>query len=802
MNKKISTNNTIFAQHLKTNTMIKNFLKIAIRNLRKHLGFSAINIFGLALGLSIAVLILLWVKYEFSYNNMHEKKDRIYRLGQTQIYSSGPLKVYAMPGPLAAQIKADFPEIEDAFRCEYSPKTIRFNDKTFNEEILYSDKEIFNLFDFEFIRGDAETALSDFNSIVITDKMAKKYFNDDNPIGKILILNDLKSFKVSAVIKDSPKNSNLRFDFCIPFEHISEIGFDYTVYGSNWIAIYVLLKEGANKEDVNAKIENYFKIVKNQPESTTTLWLWPLSKIHLYSPRGGGLIKTIRLFIAIAFFILIIACINFMNLATAKSTLRSKEIGLRKVLGAGRKNIIVQFFGESLLMAFLAMIVALFIVQLILPAFNLIAERELTFNFANTEIIGGIIILIIITGFIAGSYPALYLSSFRPITILKGIIVKGKSGAIFRKSLVVFQFSLSIILIIGSIIIYQQQKYLLSKDIGLDKDNVIVIRMQGEVNNKFNSLKPLLLQNPQIESVSRSSHLPIMIGSNTGSITWDGRDDDNDLLVGFTTVDNDFEKAVGFEMVEGRFFSDEYGTDSASVVLNESAVKFMNLKNPIGRWIQWGQGEEARFPVIGVVKDFNFENLSENVSPMALFYGQSRCRYIFIKSNNKNIIETANSIEATWNEVFPTYPFEYTLLNDRYVAMYASEEKTGSLFKYFTILAILISCLGLFGLASYMAEQKTKEIGIKKVLGASESNIVYKMAIEFIKWVIIANIIAWPISWYFGKQFLDQYANKSELGISIFIISGIASIIVALFTISYQSFKAAKENPINALRHE
>ncbi len=782
--------------------MILNYFKIAIRNLLKHLGFSAINIFGLALGLAIAVLILLWVNYELSYDNMHENKDRIYRLGQTQIYSSGPLKVYAMPGLLAPQIKADFPEIEDAFRFLYGMKTIRVEDKKFNEEIVYTDEELFSVMTVEFISGRAENSLSDRHSIVITDKMAMKYFGSVDVIGKTLILDDQTTFKVSAVIKELPQNSSFRCDFCIPFEHVREIGFDYTNYGSNWNSIYVLLAEGANKEDVNAKIENYFRIVKNQPESTTTLWLWPLSKIHLYSPNGGGFIKTIRLFIAIAFFILIIACINFMNLATAKSTLRSKEIGLRKVLGAGRKNIIGQFFGESLLTAFLAMIVALFIVQLVLPAFNLIAERELTFNFFDTEIIGGIIILILITGLIAGSYPALYLSSFRPIIILKGMLVKGKSGAIFRKSLVVFQFSLSIILIIGSLIIYNQQKYLLTKDIGIDKENVIVIRMQGEVNNKFASLKPLLLQNPRIASVSRSSHLPIMIGSNTGSITWDGRDDDNDLLVGFTTVDNDFEKAVGFEMVEGRFFSDEFGTDSAHVVLNESAVKFMNLKNPIGRWIQWGQGEDAKFPIIGVVKDFNFENLSESVSPMALFYGQSRCRYIFIKSNNKNIIETANSIEKTWNEVFPTYPFEYTLLNDRYKAMYAREEKTGSLFKYFTILAIIISCLGLFGLASYMAEQKNKEIGIRKVLGASESSVVYNMALEFIKWVIIANIIAWPISWYFGKQFLDQYANRSHLEITIFLISGIASIIVALITISYQSFKAARENPISSLRHE
>lgn len=614
--------------------MLKNHFKIAIRSLLKHKGFSAINILGLAIGLAIAVLILLWVKYEFSYDNMHAKKDRIYRLGQTQIYSSGPLMTYAMPGPLSAQIKADFPEIEESFRYLYGMKSIQFDEKKFNEQVVYTENELFSVMTIEFVNGTAENALSDRHSIVITDKMAMKYFGSTDVVGKTLLLDGTKTFKVSAVIKELPENSSFRCDFCIPFEHVRDIGFDYTQYGSNWNAIYVVLAEGADMASMNEKIKEYFKIVRNQPESTTTLWLWPLNNMHLYSPRGRGLIKTIRLFIIIAGFILIIACINFMNLATAKSTLRSKEIGLRKVLGAGRKNIISQFFGESLLTAFLAMIVALFLVQLILPAFNLIAERELSFNFWDGEIIIGIIILMILTGLIAGSYPALYLSSFRPITILKGTVVKGKSGAIFRKSLVVFQFSLSIILIIGSIIIYNQQKYLLTKDIGIDKENVFVIRMQGEVNNKFTSLKPLLLQNPQIESVSRSSHIPIMIGSNTGSITWDGRDDDNDLLVGFTTVDNDFEKAVGFEMVEGRFFSDEFGTDSSKVVLNESAVKFMNLKNPIGRWIQWGQGEDAKFPVIGVVKDFNFENLSESVSPMALFYGQRRCRYIFIKSNN------------------------------------------------------------------------------------------------------------------------------------------------------------------------
>ena len=705
-----------------------------------------------------------------------------------------------MPGPLSTQIKADFPEIENAFRFLFNNKTIRFGDKKFNEDVVYTDEELFSVLTFDFLNGTALGALSDHNSIVITDKMAMKYFGSIDVIGKVLILDDTKNFKVTGVIKELPVNSSFRCDFCIPFEHVREIGFNYTNYNSNWNSIYVLLAEGADMATTGEKIKEYFKVVRNQPETTTTLWLWPLTKVHLYSPNGGGGIRTIRLFIIIAFFILIIACINFMNLATAKSTLRSKEIGLRKVFGAGRKNIIAQFYGESLLTTIFAMITALILVQIVLPTFNIIADRELSFNLLDKDVIIGIIVLILITGIIAGSYPAIYLSSFKPIAILKGMVVKGKSGAIFRKSLVVFQFSLSIILIIGSIIIYNQQKYLLKKDIGLERKNVIVINMRGEVNNKFSTLKSLLLQNLNVETVARGAHLPIMIGSNTGSMTWEGRDDDNDILIGFTTVDYDFDKALGMQMTEGRFFSKEYGTDSMAVILNESAAKVMNLKNPVGKWLEWG--DNYRFHIIGVVKDFNFLHLSEEVSPLVILYGTERCRYIFIKTNNDHIVEIVKDIEESWNSVFPTYPFEYTMLDDQFKKVYASEEKTGVLFKYFTILAIIISCLGLFGLASYMAEQKTKEIGIRKVLGASEAIVVVNMTMEFIKWVLIANIISWPVSWYLGKQFLNQYANRTNLSITIFIFSGVASLTIAIITIAYQSYSAARANPVNALRHE
>lgn len=781
--------------------MFKSYFTIAIRNLLRQKGYSFINILGLAVGLAAAIVILLWVKFEFSYDKPHEKIDRIYRLGQSQYYTSGPLHVFAMPAPLAAQMKADFPEVVDAFRYSNGAKIIRYEDKKFSEQMLYADKEMFSVFSFDFIAGDPARIFDDISSVVISEKMAKKYFEDENAIGKLLIFNDKKSFKVTGVIKDCPKNSSLRFDICIPFEHIAEDrDMDLTQYGWNSFAIYILLADGVTMETVNEKIEHYFQVVRNDPETATTLWLWPLSKIHLYRYSGGGLISIIYMFIMIAAFILLIACINFMNLATARSSIRSKEIGLRKVLGAHRKHIINQFIGESVFTSFLALMFAVLIVSLVLPAFNLITEKELVFSFADPVIVLGLFALTLFTGLVAGSYPSLYLSSFKPITVLKGFVSKGKSGANFRRVLVVFQFTLSIVLIIGTVIIVRQLNFLQNKDIGFNKENVIYIRMPGDVNSKFETIKPLLLQNPKVEYVSRSSDLPIRVGSNTGGMDWDGKEESEDFLIGITFVDVDFENTMGMKITEGRFFSDEYSLDTAAIVLNENAVKVMGLGDPIGKWVNWG--EDNRYHVIGIVKDYNFEHMSEEISPLAIFNLGENCRYLMIKINKSDVKSTVEFIETTWNTMFPTIPFASTFLDESYREMYAMEEKSGELFKYFAILAILISSLGLFGLASYMAEQKTKEIGIRKVLGSSVTAIVMIMSKEFIKWIIVANVIAWPLSWYLGNELLNSYAYRSEMSIFIFIGAALISFFIAFITIAYQALKAARSNPIDALRYE
>ncbi len=780
--------------------MFKNYITIAIRNILRQKGYSFINIFGLAVGLASVILILLWVKFEFSYDHPHKNLDRIYRLGQTQFYTSGPLNTFSMPGPLSAAVKENFPEIEDAFRFSYSGMILRYEEKKFSEEIVYADKELFSVLTVDFIAGDPNAIFDDYFSVVISEKIAKKYFGSGDAIGKVLKFSSNKNFKVSGVYKDIPLNTSLRFDVCIPFEHLEKDRDTKLEYGWNSFGTYVLLKEGVAFEDANSKLQHFYPVASERPESTVELWLWPLTKIHLYRYSGGGMINTIYMFILIASIILIIACINFMNLATARSVKRSKEIGLRKVMGANRKHVVNQFIGESIFTSFLSLFVAILLVSLILPSFNLFTEKELVFSFADPIIVGGLLALTLFTGLIAGSYPALYLSSFKPIVVLKGFVSKGKSGAMFRKVLVVFQFTLSIVLIIGTIIIFKQLSFIQDRDIGLQNDNVIFIKMKGGVNEKFEVLKPILLTNPKIEYVSRTSSLPFMVGSNTGSISWDGKAEEEDILIGFSSVDYDFEKTMGMNMAEGRYFSDEYGTDSSTVVINENAAKVMGLENPVGSWLSWGEG--SRFTIIGVVKDYNFEHMSQEISPLAIFKAPEYCQFILIKLNKSDVKATIASIEEKWDEVFPNYPFAYTFMEERYREMYTREEKTGELFKYFAFLAIFISSLGLFGLTSYLAEQKTKEIGIRKVLGSSVSGIVKIMSKEFIRLIIIANIIAWPLTWFLGSKMLDMYAYRTKMSIFIFIGATVISFLIAFLTISYQSIKAGRSNPIDALRYE
>jgi len=783
--------------------MIKNYLLTALRSFLRYKGYSFINIAGLSIGMACSILIMVWVAHELSYDRFNEKSDRMYRLVQTQYYSSGPLTTVCMPGIIARDLEEQYPEIEDAFMFYFMQGTVvSFEDKLFTENIRMAEPGLFRMFDFDFISGDPSTALNDMYSIVLTKEMADKYFPGEEAIGKVLRLNDAYNFKVTAVLDEMKKNSSFTFDFCIPFDFLEEISRDPYNYGWNSYYSYILLGEGITEEAVESKI---LKHIQNQgdpeDESNVDLWLHPLNKIHLYNVRGGGPIQQVYILSMIAVFILLIACINFMNLSTARSSRRAREIGLRKVAGATRGKIIFQFLTDSLLLAFISIVFSAIIVFFVLPSFNRLADSELSFSLVDPLNISILLLVGLITGLLAGSYPALYISRFNPVQVLKLSNSGARGSSLFRKVLVVFQFSLSVILIIATIVIIRQQHYMQQKDLGISTDNVVYINMEGDTKDNFFALKSELEKEPSILAVTRANALPFMIGSNTGGFDWQDRDVDNDLLVGFTYAGFDYDDVLDLEFVDGRYYDSDYSTDTSNgIVINESFLKTMNMKDPIGKWLTlW----DNKWNIIGVMKDFHFLPLTYEISPLVMLHtAPEDTRLMMIKINGSDPKATLAYIEESWNDINPNFPFNYNFLDKEYQDIYESETRLGQIFRYFAFLAIFISCLGLLGLASFMAEQRTKEIGIRKTLGASVPSIVSLMSKEFARLVIIANVIAIPVAWYFLKEWLTNYSYSVRLSVDIFIIAFVLSVFIAMITISYQSIKAAIMNPVDAIKYE
>ncbi|MCK4569328.1 MAG: ABC transporter permease [Bacteroidales bacterium] len=783
--------------------MIKNYLLTAFRSILRYKGYSFINIAGLAIGMACSILIMVWVAHELSYDRFNEKSDRLYRLVQTQYYSSGPLTTTCMPGPIARDLVDQYPEIEDGFMFYFVPgAVVNYGEKNFNENIRMADPGLFRIFDFEFISGDPETALDEVTSIVITREMAEKYFPGEDPMGKLLRLNDDYNFKVTAVVNNIRKNSSFRFDFCVPFLFLEEIGQDLKRYGWNSYYSYILLADGITEEAVESKIIKHIETQGDEDsDSNIDLWLHPLSKIHLHDVRGGGLIDQVYILSAIAVFILLIACINFMNLATARSSKRAREIGLRKVVGANRGKIIFQFLIDSMLLSFIAVIFSAIIVVLVMPAFNRLADSELTFNLLNPA---NLLILIgvgLFTGLLAGSYPAVFLSSFNPIRVLKISNSGTKGSSLFRKGLVVFQFTLSVILIIATIVIVRQQYYMQEKDLGISMENVIYVDIEGNVKDNYQVMKIELLQESSILGVTRANTLPFWMGSNGDGFDWQDRDVDNDVLVGFGFAGYDYDDVLGMEFTEGRYYDREFATDTSDgIVINESMLRMMNMKDPIGKWLANG---DMRWKIIGVMSDFHFLPLTYEISPFIMgFASTDQTGTMMIKIGGDNPRETIAYVEDVWTRINPAFPFNYDFLDKEYQQLYESENRLGTIFTYFAFLAIFISCLGLLGLASFMAEQRTKEIGIRKTFGAPVGAIVMMMSKEFAKLVLIANIIAIPVAWYLLKEWLTNYSYTTRLSADIFIIAFLLSILIAWLTISFQAIKAALMNPVEAIKYE
>jgi len=792
--------------------MLWNYLKVTWRNIRRYKGYSSINIVGLAVGLASCILILLWVQDELSYDKFHTSADDLYRVVAEWRKTEPATHYWPVCAPLAPALKEEFPEIVKAARFTRLRRgqLVKFGDKNFTEaQICLTDPDFFEMFTFPLVQGDAQTALSNPESFVLTEKMAAKYFGTEDPIGKTLNINNEYDFVVTGVLKNIPHNSHLQFDFLGPFIRIEDFERAWAVL-DNWtlngFATYVQLDRNASPVEVTDKIATYLQ--KHVQESKDVIYLQSLKDIHLYSSHiqfgieGQGDIRYVYIFSIVAFFVLIIASINFMNLSTARSSNRAKEVGLRKVVGAKRAQLIRQFFCESVVMAFCSLILAVVLVELFLPVFINLSGKQLSLDFtSHVNILSAIVLLTLITGFLSGSYPALFLSSLRPVKILKGISKTEGQGYLFRRILVVSQFSLSIFLIICTVVVSHQVGFMRNKKLGFDKEQVAYFPIRDELVPRYESFKSELLKNTGIKNVAVSSNLPTSgVILTTDKVTWEGKNPEDVVVLEVTSAGYDFIETLNMEMVKGRSFSNEFSSDEEeAIVINETAEKIIGIEDPVGKQLVFG---ESAVTIIGVVKDYHFKSLHSEIEPLVLAIVPSLYRYVFVKLDAGNISNTLANIESAWKSFFPDTPFEFHFLDDAYDRLYRSERRMGTLFNSFTILAVFISCLGLFGLASFMAEKRTKEIGIRKVLGASVNGIVVLLNKQFAKWVLIANIVAWPAAYYAMSRWLQGFAYRINLEIWTFALAAIAALAIAVMTVSYQSIKAALTNPADSLRYE
>ncbi|MVM31991.1 FtsX-like permease family protein [Spirosoma sp. HMF4905] len=797
--------------------MIRSYLTIAFRNLIKNKSYSAINIGGLAVGMAVAMLIGIWINDELSANKHHKNYETLYQVEVNQTFDGRRGTQDAIPFPLGDELKTKYPDFKATAMCDWSgQRSLVVGNQKFLKDGHYIGQDAIDMFSLQVLDGD-KNPLKEPYSIVLTDETAQALFGQKDPIGKTVRIDNTVDLKVTAVVAKQPKNATLQFDYLIPWHLQAARQPDYIKRAeTNWISndyqVFAQLKDGVSLEKTNAKIKD---VILNhllndeltQKSTKPEVFLHPMSKWRLYSEftegkNTGGFIKYVRLFGIFGLFILVIACINFMNLSTARSEKRAKEVGVRKAVGSGREQLIGQFLSESLLITFMALVLALGAVLMVLPYFNTLTEKQLALQIDNPIFWGIMVIFTLFTGLLAGSYPALYLSSFNPVRILKGGVHVGKSASLPRQILVVIQFTFSIVLMIGTIIIYQQIQHGKNRPIGFTKQGLISVNASKDLVDHFEALQAELLGSGMVSSICTTNSPPAQVWATNNGWEWKGSTP-NDKSVGFKTIATsyDYTKTMGIKLMEGRDFSRDFGTDSlGGVLLNEAAVKRMGLKHPVGELLKWNGSDRK---VVGVIPDMMMESPYQAVSPLTVIFDKYWVGSICVRINpNVSSSAAIQKIQPIFDKYNPGFPFDYKFSDTEYAKKFSYEELIGNLSAIVSLLAIFISCLGLFGLASFMAEQRTKEIGIRKVLGASIANVWGLLSKDFVQLVIISCLVASPIAWYVMSQWLESYTYKINIGAGVFLVVLIVALAITLLTVSYQAIKAGLLNPVKSLRSE
>lgn len=787
--------------------MLKNLIKTAVRHILKHFGYSILNILGLTLGITSALFLVIYIADEVSYDRYHEKAERIYRVSSSIKEPDDQFTWIVAQIPFGPQVVKDYPEVQSSVRFINMPRALyKYEDKEFNEEnFYYVDSTLFDIFTYKVIKGEVKSALLSPKKIILTERIANKYFGKSDPIGKTLTTGT-DTYEVTGVIQDVPTNSHFRFDAVAARNNLPK---NIGNWGNFGVFTYLLFPENFDVRAFETKMKGmydaYMKTIFEPLKIDITYHLEPITRIHLYSKNSGepqptGSITYVYIFGIVAVFLVLIAAMNYMNLATARSTRRAREVGLRKVVGSRRSPLVFQFLSESMVFTLVSLLISIVLIMILLPKFNQLAAKSFNLQILYSPVVMlTLLSVVIVVGIFGGSYPAFFLSRFSPVTVLKGVITQGSAGSLFRKIMVIIQFSISVIMIICTLVVYKQLNYLKNMDQGFDQKNVVGLQLNGQMVRKYPVLKQVLSENQNIKYVTSTNS---EVGQGSGKVIFKVETDQGmiDRGVNFAVVDHDFVDALGIKILKGRDFQQDMPSDTLTgVVVNETFVKRMGWAEPVGKKVTLGNAIDGR--VIGVMQDYHQTGMYNAIESLMLLWRPLN-NVVYIKLSGTDTPQTLSFIESKWKEIFPDQPFVYTYLTDRFKGQFEADEKRGLIFTIFTILAILIACLGLFGLASYMVEQRTKEIGIRKVFGANENTILGLISRDFLLLVSIGIFIALPVSYYFMNNWLKDYVYKTNIGVPLLVISALLTILITFITISYKAYQAAIMNPAQALKTE